>query len=97
MGSNDAIFAAMRAAPVKFSGTKESRKGKDPIPAGHVAPPGSGPEGETCGSCEHVCPVRLARKTVYKCGKAKHRWTGGRATDIRLKDAACVAWERESG
>ena len=30
-------------------------------PRGHVAPPGTGPEGETCGSCAHLFRNELAK------------------------------------
>ena len=65
---------------------------KDPIPRGHAFTPGTGPEGETCGSCLHLYRNRLA-KTYLKCGANRSAWTGGRATDIRAKDAACRKWE----
>lgn len=59
----------------------------------HAAKPGTGPEGETCGTCRHL--ARLQYQNVYlKCGLMKAVWTGGRATDIRCKDAACRMWEQ---
>ena len=61
---------------------------------GHAAIPGSGPAGETCGSCSHaVCKV-LAKR-YWKCGLAKARWTGGGGTDVRLRDPACEKWSGE--
>lgn len=36
------------------------------IPKGYAAPPGTGPKGETCGSCAHLYRNRLA-KTYLKC------------------------------
>lgn len=56
---------------------------------GHAAQPGSGPEGETCGSCNHLVRKRRAR-TYFKCGLI--RWTSGPATDIRKRDPACEFW-----
>lgn len=61
-------------------------------PRGHAAAPGSGPSGESCGSCRHLCRIRHA-KTYLKCGLMKSRWTGGPGTDIRAKDPACARWE----
>lgn len=58
----------------------------------HAARPGTGPEEETCGSCRHLCARAFAR-VYYKCGLMEARWTGGRATDVRKKDAACRFWE----
>ena len=60
---------------------------------GHIAPPGTGPEGETCGSCKHLVRKSLA-KVYRKCGLNEANWTGGPGTDIRCKDAACKFWER---
>lgn len=61
---------------------------------GHAAPIGTGPEGETCGSCEHLCRNRLAR-TYFKCWLRSATWTGGYGTDVRVRDAACAKWERK--
>lgn len=68
-------------------------KRKDPEPAGYVAPPGGGPEGETCGSCAHLSRVECA-KVYLKCGLNSARWTGGRKTDIRARSAACAKWAK---
>uniref|UniRef100_A0A6M3M840 Uncharacterized protein n=1 Tax=viral metagenome TaxID=1070528 RepID=A0A6M3M840_9ZZZZ len=54
-------------------------------PQGHYAPPGSGPPGETCGTCRHLAPFRR----WHKCQRAQSWWTGGRGTDVRKKDPAC--------
>jgi len=64
-----------------------------PLPRGHAAPPGSGPQGETCGSCEHIFRKSLS-KTYIKCALARARWTGGGGTDIRVRDPACRLWEK---
>ncbi len=64
----------------------------------HAAPMGSGPEGETCGSCGHLARVQHAR--VYlKCGHpdCRPKWTGGPGTDVRAKDPACSKWEKPDG
>lgn len=65
---------------------------KEPIPRGHAWRVGTGPEGETCGSCKHLYRHRMA-KTYLKCGLNSAAWTHGRATDVRAKDAACKKWE----
>jgi hypothetical protein len=67
-------------------------KRKDPRPQGHVMPPGSGPKGETCKSCEHIFRNRMS-KTYLKCGLNQAYWTGGPKSDIRAGDAACSKWE----
>ena len=57
---------------------------------GHAMPPGTGPEGETCGSCAHI--VRSRR--WMKCELRRATWTHSYGTDIRAKDPACAKWER---
>lgn len=61
-------------------------------PRGHVAPPGTGPEGETCGTCRHLFRNRMA-KTYLKCGLNRGKWTGGGKTDVRARDHACREWQ----
>lgn len=63
---------------------------------GHAAPPGTGPVGETCGSCWHLDRVQMG-KTYLKCGRMRAHWTGGEATDVRAGDAACHKWEAANG
>ena len=58
---------------------------------GHAAPIGTGPVGETCGSCAHLAANRMA-KTYHKCGLMRAVWTGGYGTDVRVRDAACKRW-----
>lgn len=58
---------------------------------GHAARPGSGPEGETCGTCRNLHRNRMA-KTYLKCGLMRAHWTGGAGTDVRARDAACSQW-----
>lgn len=60
---------------------------------GHIAPPGTGPEGETCGSCDHLYRNVLS-KTYLKCGLNRAKWTGGGKTDVRARDYACALWEK---
>jgi hypothetical protein len=69
-------------------------KRKTTVPRGWAAPPGTGPAGETCGTCKH----RIHRgnsegrgRSHQKCGKNPNR-THGAATDIRAKDKACKFW-----
>ena len=58
---------------------------------GYAALPGSGPAGETCGSCEHLYRNRMA-KTYYKCSLMERGWTGGKATDVLVRAPACRNW-----
>lgn len=71
-------------------------KPKTTVPRGYAAPPGTGPQGETCGSCgcADAFVNRGSTKRWYKCSKAKWKWTGGVGSDIRLKAPACREWEK---
>jgi hypothetical protein len=64
-------------------------------PKGYVAPPGSGPESETCGSCEHIVRCVRGRKRWHKCGLNVDRWTHGRGSDVLARTPACREWEKE--
>ena len=63
-----------------------------PPKKGHAAKPGSGPAGETCGSCDHYAIRHYNGKTYRKCGACEKNWTFGPGTDIRKKDPACAFW-----
>ncbi len=71
-------------------------KRKATMPKGYAAPPGTGPAGETCGSCRHLYRNRMS-KTYLKCELMKAHWTGGAATDIRASSPACKRWEAPTG
>lgn len=72
----------------------QSGKRRSPTPRGYGGKPGTGPAGETCGSCKHCYRKKLA-KTYLKCEKAAF-WTGGRGTDILARTAACNKWEKKN-
>lgn len=61
-------------------------------PRGYAAPPGTGPKDETCKSCKYLTYNHLA-KSYPKCGMARGKWTGGRASDILVNAPACRLWE----
>lgn len=67
------------------------KRGKHYIqPRGYYYHPGTGPEGETCGSCKNC----VGRGGHYlKCELNRARWTHGRATDILARAGACKYWE----
>lgn len=62
----------------------------------YAAPPGTGPAGETCGTCRHVvkCGNPGSKGRWFKCKAIEHRWTGGRATDVLATAPACERWEK---
>jgi hypothetical protein len=66
--------------------------GKTVTLAGHGGIPGTGPKGETCGSCQHI--VKLCSKSVLKCGLNRAKWTSGRKSDVLQRDPACSKWEK---
>lgn len=64
-----------------------------PIPKGlYAARPGTGPEGETCGSCDWLVRKRTSR-AYLKCGRMQALWTGGGGSDVKAKAPASSKWE----
>jgi hypothetical protein len=88
MFGNEVDAEAMWDAPMQ----SKKRKRKPTPKRGHYFTPGTGPAGETCGTCKHIFRNHMA-KTYLKCGKNRANWTGGEGSDIRAKDAACKFWE----
>lgn len=60
-------------------------------PKGYAALPGTGPAGETCGSCEHLVRRQMAR-AYLKCGLMQRVWTRGAASDVQARSPACSRW-----
>lgn len=58
---------------------------------GYAAEPGTGPPGETCGTCQHHHVSSLS-KDYHKCRLGSD--SGGPGTDIRVRAPACSKWER---
>lgn len=78
--------------------TYETRDGRTiTVPAvmphfkGYAGTPGTGPVGETCGTCDNLV-VRSFAKRYFKCALVGA--TGNPATDIRKKSPACAHWEK---
>jgi len=61
-------------------------------PHGHAAPPGSGPPGETCGTCANCRIRRIHEHNVYKCAITESHWTKDRETDVLKSSPACARW-----
>lgn len=74
-----------------------AHKRKTALPKGHAANPGSGPKGETCGTCQHRTHVRGGAKEYQKCELCRKSWTHGPGSDIRAKDPACAYWKPKGG
>ena len=71
-----------------MKGRGRSSKGKQ---WGYIAPAGTGPAGETCGTCKHI--FRHPTGRYRKCELARARWTGGFKTDILARTPACRKWQ----
>jgi hypothetical protein len=78
---------------VEVSESKSPRKPTKPN--GYAWTPGTGPAGETCGSCEHKGSTGSTARVYWKCRLMRHHWTGGPGTDIRMRSPACKHWEKE--
>lgn len=67
-----------------------------PVPMGraYADKPGSGPEGERCGTCSFARRHGHHGRYYWKCGLVLS--THGAATDIRLKTPACRKWGAKS-
>ena len=59
----------------------------------HPYRPGTGPAGQTCGTCSKCSRISYHNKTYRKCHVLMKHWTHGPGTDIRKKDLACKSWE----
>lgn len=62
---------------------------------GHAAVPGTGPAGESCGSCNNMVRKEMS-KTYLKCGLMAAYWTGGYGSEVRSHDRACRRWEAKT-
>lgn len=58
----------------------------------YAAFPGTGPRGETCGSCRHIAHTGNGGRYL-KCELVRHKWTNGYGTDIKAGAPACSKWE----
>lgn len=71
------------------------RKSKGTKAASYSMSPGTGPAGETCKTCKHICRINIrSGRTFRKCGLAKHHWTHGPGSDIKASSPACRSWEK---
>lgn len=71
------------------------QRGKHYIePRGYAYHPGTGPEGETCGSCRFDEKHRRWHKCGHEFARRKH--TSSRGSDILARAPACKYWEPNS-
>lgn len=75
----------------------KSKAKRKPTPArGYAFTPGTGPEGETCGSCRHIARTSGDARIYIKCGLMRAKWTKGPGSDIRAQSPACKEWEAKA-
>ena len=86
------LFEATNAPAMTDAERKRMRRRASNAARGYAAPPGTGPEGETCRSCRHLARVRYSR-TFLKCELNRAAWTKAPWTDIRAGSPACRKWQ----
>ncbi len=84
MTDTDLLGDPLTASTLKDKGW--SARGKQ---WGYVMPPGTGPQGKTCGDCRHIHRTQRYRK----CKLNRARWTGGPKTDILARSPSCSRFE----
>ena len=57
------------------------------------APIGSGPAGQTCGTCGHRVHVSSGENRYQKCALVRRHWTHGEGADIKAAWSACRYWK----
>jgi hypothetical protein len=80
-------------SPPRNHARHPARRFKEEPAAGYAHLPGTGPAGETCGTCANCRirenPTHTAR--YYKCALMVAIWTHGRASDVLVTSPACSA------
>jgi hypothetical protein len=71
---------------------EQGKAGRSKLDRAHPYPVGTGPAGQTCGTCAKLCEIQYSKK-YFKCRVIMAAWTHGPGTDIRKKDPACKCWE----
>jgi hypothetical protein len=89
------LFGHPDPAPVMVSAFTGKVRRKT-VPKGYAARPGTGPKGETCGSCEHRARVHHHNRHYNKCMLVRASWTHGPGTDILCRTPACRHWEKDT-
>lgn len=85
------LFGQEVPVPVQTRPGGLMKRTKTTIPNGYAAPPGTGPSGQTCGSCAHLIYRERAGRYL-KCELRRPTWTGGRGTDVLARAPACRHW-----
>lgn len=84
------LFGGLISYRTKDGRTVEAKpRGRHYVePRGGADRPGTGPAGQTCGTCQHIARFEKYRK----CALTRAAWTSGPRTDIRSRWAACSKW-----
>lgn len=70
---------------------------KPTVKRGYAAAPGTGPEGQTCKTCQFkVSSDGRSAKHFLKCELRRSTWTNGEGTDILARSPACSKWESKT-
>lgn len=69
------------------------KKRKNTQAHGYAAMPGTGPDGETCKTCDHSYKRDGNSKSYWKCDLVQA--TSGTGTDIRISWPACHRWAKK--
>ena len=77
----------------KELGSRESPLKGVKLVTGYPATIGSGPDGETCQTCEFKVRFKMS-KVWYKCKKMYDHWSHGAGTDIKMGAPACSYFEK---
>ena len=87
------LFPQLGLPPMTDAERKRTRRRLSQRPRGYAALPGTGPEGETCGSCKHIRRSDTGIRIYPKCNLNRAAWTASQRTDIRVRWPACAKWE----
>ena len=75
-----------------IGGEVVTRRGKHYIePRGYAYSPGTGPKGETCGSCKFIEKAQRFAKCNHEYARRKH--THSRGSDVLVRAPACKYWQ----
>lgn len=86
-------MAMSSTAPELFDLPAIPKRGKHYVkPNGYASQPGTGPDGETCGTCKHLTQFEQSKRW-HKCRLTEQCWTHGRASDVLVRSPACRFWE----
>ena len=89
------MFSSQQGELFSDHSAVQPQRGKYYIqPRGYAFPPGTGPRGETCRTCQHKVTVRTDSNTFPKCELVRVNWTHSRRTDILVSSPACQYWKQ---